>query len=197
MQDVAHRYLAALDEVDRHVHSISPGQWTNPTPCTEWDVRALVDHLVYETLWVPDLVAGSTLEEVGSAYEGDRLGGDAIAAWVAAKEAADHGVRSSALDLPVHTSAGQLTADEYLTQMLFDASIHGWDLAQGIGVDHTIPDDVARDLHAWFAPQVEQWVAARIVAEPIAVPEDADASMRLIALSGRRPQETGAGQSGP
>ena len=189
MQDVADRYVAALHEVDRHVHEISPGLWTNPTPCTEWDVRALVDHLVYETLWVPDLVAGQTLEEVGDRYERERLGDDPVAAWSAAKAAAVDGVRSSSLDVPVHTSAGRLTPDEYLTQMLFDASIHGWDLAQSIGTDHTVPDEVARDLHAWFAPQVEQWVAARIVAEPVAVAVDADATTRLIALTGRNPSD--------
>ena len=48
----------------------------------------------------------------------------------------------------------RLTSDrEYLTQMLFDASIHGWDVAQAIGVAHEIPDEVARELYAWFAPQ--------------------------------------------
>ena len=187
MQDVADRYLTAIDEVDRHVRRISAGQWTGPTPCTEWDVRGLVDHLVYETLWVPDLVGGATLADVGDRYEGDRLGDDPVAAWASAKAAAADGVGASALDAPVHTSGGTLTSDEYLTQMLFDAAIHGWDLATSIGVDHTLPDDVARDLEAWFIPQVEQMVAARIVAEPVVVGEDADATTRLIALSGRTP----------
>ncbi len=187
MQDVAARYLGALDEVDRHVQAIAPDQWSNPTPCTEWDLRALVDHLVYETLWVPDLVAGATLAEVGGRYEGDRLGGDPIGAWGAAKAAAGDGVRSSPLGVPVHTSGGELTADEYLTQMLFDASIHGWDVAQSIGVEHSIPDDVARDLHEWFAPQAAGWVEAGILAPPVEVADDADAPIRLVALSGRNP----------
>lgn len=187
MRDVDDRYLTALGEVDRHVHRISDDQWTSPTPCTEWDVRALVDHLVYETLWVPDLVAGATLADVGDRYEGDRLGDDPVAAWATARTAAVAGVGASALDVAVHTSGGALTADEYLTQMLFDAAIHGWDLATSIGVDHAIPDDVALDLEAWFAPQVEQMVAARIIAEPVVVGDDVDATTRLIALSGRTP----------
>lgn len=187
MRDVATRYLAALDEVDRHVQAIEPARWNDPTPCTEWDLRALVDHLVYETLWVPDLVRGMTLAEVGSRYEGDRLGVDAIGAWSAAKRAAVDAVSTSGLDVAVHTSGGQLTADEYLTQMLFDASIHGWDVAMAIGVGHSIPGDVASDLFEWFAPQARQWVEAGILAEPIDVGADADASTRLIALSGRDP----------
>lgn len=187
MRDVADRYLTALGELDRHMHDISTDQWSSPTPCTEWDVRTLVDHLVYETLWVPDLVTGATLADVGDRYEGDRLGGDPVTSWTSARTAAAEGVRAATLDVPVHTSGGELTADEYLTQMLFDAAIHGWDLATSIGADHTIPDDVARDLKAWFAPQVDQMVAARIIAEPVSVSSEADAATRLIALSGRTP----------
>jgi uncharacterized protein (TIGR03086 family) len=195
MHDVHERYVAALEEADRHVARIAD-QWTNPTPCDEWDVRALLDHLVYETLWVPDLVAGATLEQVGDRYEGDRLGDDPSAAWQAARTAAIDGVRSAAPGASVHTSAGRVSAESYLTEMLFDASIHGWDLAQGIGVEHSIPDDVADDLVTWFTPQVERWLAVGAIAQPTPVPDDADASTRLIALSGRNPYP-GDGQSGP
>jgi uncharacterized protein (TIGR03086 family) len=196
MHDVRDRYVAALEEADRHVRRIGASQWTNATPCAEWDVRALLDHLVYETLWVPDLVAGATLEQVGDRYEGDRLGDDPAAAWAAAREAAIDGVRAAEPGVPVHTSAGEVTAGSYLTEMLFDATIHGWDLAQGIGVEHAIPDDVAADLVTWFAPQVERWLAAGAIAPPASAADDADAATRLIALSGRNPYP-GAGQSGP
>jgi uncharacterized protein (TIGR03086 family) len=196
MQDVHERYVAALEEADRHVGRIGPSQWTNATPCDEWDVRALLDHLVYETLWVPDLVAGATIEQVGDRYEGDRLGDDPAAAWAAAKVAAIDGVHAAEPGVTVHTSAGEVTAESYLTEMLFDASIHGWDLAQGIGVEHSIPDDVAADLVTWFTPQVERWVAAGAIARPAPVPDDADAATKLVALSGRNPYP-GAGQSAP
>jgi uncharacterized protein (TIGR03086 family) len=187
MSDVADRYRAALDEADRQVQAIGPDQWTNATPCSAWDVRALVDHLVYESLWVPDLVRGATLAEVGSRYEGDRLGTDPLAAWGSARSAAADAVASGPLDVPVHTSGGELTADEYLTQMLFDASIHAWDVAQGIGASHTIRADVAVDLYAWFEPQARGWVQAGILAPAVPVSGDADPSDRLIALSGRDP----------
>jgi uncharacterized protein (TIGR03086 family) len=187
MRQLVDRYVAALDEVDRHVGAIGPDSWHNSTPCTEWDLRQLLDHLVYETLWVPDLVAGATLEEVGGRYEGDRLGNDPKGAWTKARAAAVERVRSSPLDVPVHTSGGETTADAYLTEMLFDAVIHGWDVAQSIGVEHEIDDDVARDLEAWFAPSAERMVAAGVIARPIEVSPKADAATRLIALSGRTP----------
>jgi hypothetical protein len=71
--------------------------------------------------------------------------------------------------------------------MLFDAVVHGWDVAQSIGVEHEIDDDVARDLEAWFAPSAERMVTAGVIARPIEVSPEADAATRLIALSGRTP----------
>lgn len=203
MRDVAGRYVAAIDEVDRHVRAIRPDRWTGPTPCAGWDLRALVDHLVYETLWVPDLLAGRTLAEVGSRYEGDRLGTDPLAAWAAAHTAAVAAAASPIPGAVVHTSGGELTVDEYLAQMLFDASIHGWDVAQAIGVEHTIPDEVAADLLAWLEPQARGWEAAGMIAAPVPVGGASDAATRLIALSGRDPaapigaDQSGAGQPGP
>jgi uncharacterized protein (TIGR03086 family) len=187
MRDVVKRYLAALDVVDGHVSTIAPSRWHDPTPCTGWDLMALVDHLVYETLWVPDLLAGATLAEVGDRYEGDRLGDDPIGAWTSAHTAADAAVATSDLGAPVHTSGGRITADEYLAQMLFDATIHGWDLAMALGAEHTFPDDVADDLYVWFEPQAARWVEAGAVAAPVAVGPGAEPSARLIALSGRDP----------
>ena len=38
----------ALTRFGELVHSVGAGQWHAPTPCTEWDVRELVTHLVVE-----------------------------------------------------------------------------------------------------------------------------------------------------
>ncbi|HEX2297902.1 MAG TPA: maleylpyruvate isomerase N-terminal domain-containing protein, partial [Pseudonocardiaceae bacterium] len=59
------QYATGLAEFDRRVEAVAPDQWNNPTPCTEWDVRALVNHLVTEQLWVPLLLDGATVEDVG------------------------------------------------------------------------------------------------------------------------------------
>lgn len=45
--------------------------WDRPTPCAEWDVRALVGHVVAEDLWTPPLLAGRTIAEIGDRFDGD------------------------------------------------------------------------------------------------------------------------------
>ena len=48
------------------------------TPCTEWDVRALVNHVLGEIRWAVPLFAGSTIAEVGDRFDGDLLGDDPV-----------------------------------------------------------------------------------------------------------------------
>ncbi len=42
------------------VRAVDDAQWTAPTPCPDWNVHALVNHVVNERLWIPPLFAGQT-----------------------------------------------------------------------------------------------------------------------------------------
>ena len=59
------------------VAGVGPGQWHDPTLCSQWDVRTLVHHLLYEQRWVPPLFEGLTIEQADGWFEGDLLGGRA------------------------------------------------------------------------------------------------------------------------
>jgi len=58
----------ALADFDRLVRAVPADRWDSPTPCAEWSVRDLVEHLVTEQLWVPPLLAGQTIAEVGDRF---------------------------------------------------------------------------------------------------------------------------------
>ncbi|MGZ4504808.1 MAG: maleylpyruvate isomerase N-terminal domain-containing protein, partial [Nocardioidaceae bacterium] len=45
---------------------VRPDQWDAPTPCTEWSVRDLVNHVVGEDRWTVPLMHGSTISDVGA-----------------------------------------------------------------------------------------------------------------------------------
>ena len=90
---------------------IRDDQWHAPTPDTEWDVTDLVQHLVYEQLWVPPLLAGKTIAEVGDAFDGDVLGDDPQRAWTSAAAAAQAAfAEPGALERTVHLSFGDVPA---------------------------------------------------------------------------------------
>src|SRR5581483_10505539 len=66
-------FRRSVEVFGQRVTAIGPDDWARPTPCTDWSVRDLVRHLVYEELWAPPLLAGATMAEVGDRFEGDIL----------------------------------------------------------------------------------------------------------------------------
>jgi uncharacterized protein (TIGR03086 family) len=179
---------AAMADFDKLVRAVPGDRWGAPTPCTAWSVRDLVGHLVGEQLWVPSMLAGRTIEEVGDRFDGDQLGDDPVAAWRAAADAARRAwLEPGVLDRSVHLSYGTDTATNYGWQMTLDLAVHGWDLATGIGVGYRIPDELAGDLLRTFADVIPQWQGTGLFAKQVPVPPDADQHDRLLGLLGRRP----------
>ncbi|GLW94120.1 TIGR03086 family metal-binding protein [Actinokineospora globicatena] len=176
----------ARDVFDRAAHQVT--DWSAPTPCADWSTRELVNHLVSEQLWVPHLVAGETIEQVGDRYDGDLVGDDPLAAWTSASEVSRRAWDGVPDDREVHLSSGTSPAVDYRRQMVLDLAVHGWDLATATGHDAVIDDDLARALLAEFTDQVDQWRDAGIFGPPVPVPADADPPTRLVALLGRDPR---------
>jgi uncharacterized protein (TIGR03086 family) len=181
------RFACAMNEFDRRVRAIRPDQWRNPTPCTEWDVRALVNHLVTEQLWVPLLLDGATVEDVGGRFDGDQLGDDPVGAWQTAAVAAREAFAApGALRRLVELSYGRRPADGYCQEMTMDLTVHAWDLARGIGADDCLDEELVREVLGFIEPQVEQLTGTGLFAAPVTVGDDVDAQTRLLALLGRR-----------
>src|SRR5262245_47082863 len=109
--DAAELFRRSTDEWNRRIRAIPDDMWRAPTPCSDWDTRDLVNHVTYEHRWVPPLLAGATLEEVGDRFDGDLLGSDpkanAMQAALRAREAIP-GVMSQ--EDMVYTSGGQMSA---------------------------------------------------------------------------------------
>src|SRR5262245_40333064 len=100
-------YREAVAGFTERVRQVQPGQGTAPTPCTEWNVRELVNHLVGEDRWTAPIMAGSTIAEVGDRFDGDLLGANPVAnAEDAAAEAVQAVSAPGAIDRVVHLSFG-------------------------------------------------------------------------------------------
>ncbi len=184
--DPLEQHARALEEFDQRVRLIDDDQWHAPTPCTEWDVRTLVDHLVNEQLWAPLLLNGATLEEVGDRFDGDQLGSDPLTTWESTSGIArDAFTRPGALDGVVHTSMGETPALEYTRQMTIDLAIHAWDLARGIGANEALDEELVEDLYELWAPRADLLASSGVFDPPVAVPADADTQARLLGVLGR------------
>lgn len=177
----------AMARFDELTGRIGERDWAAPTPCTEWTVRDLLNHVVYEQLWVPELLSGATIAEIGDRFDGDVLGDDPVGRWRVSAAARAALSRPGALNRTVHLSSGTSPAPDYAWQLTLDLAVHGWDLARGIGTAAALPDGLAERLYGIFAGQVNRWQGAGIFDPPVPVGADARPPDRLLGLLGRQP----------
>jgi uncharacterized protein (TIGR03086 family) len=184
--DIRDLYVRALKQFGQKVHAVGEDQWANATPCAEWDVRALVNHLVNENLWVPPLLEGRTIEEVGDRFDGDQLGTDPDGAWEASADGAIAAVADpAAMRRTVHLSYGDRPAIDYVNEMFIDLAIHGWDLARGIGADEAIDPEFVEVLYTRAAPMEDDLKSYGVYGGKVTPPEAADPQTKLLAIFGR------------
>ena len=185
--DVLTLFRRATAEFATRAHSIGD-RWSAPTPCTGWDVRALVHHVVEEQLWAPPLYAGSTIAEVGDRFAGDLLGSDPIATLDEAGPAALAAAEApGALERTVHLSFGDVPGAEYAMQLVADHLVHAWDLAVATGTDRTLDPEAVAAVRAWFEPIEHLYREAGAIGPRVPLPESAGPQDHLLAMFGRQP----------
>jgi uncharacterized protein (TIGR03086 family) len=185
--DLVDLFQRAVDGFGRHVRAVAGSQWHDPTPCTEWDVRMLVNHVTVEQMWVPPLVGGVTVAEVGSRLDGDQLGDDPRATWDDAALASLEAFRApGALEGVVWLSGGDAPSADYCWEMTTDALIHSWDLARGIGADETLDPELVGVVYERIVPVADKLQDSGMFAAPVEVPDHAPLQTKLLGLFGRR-----------
>jgi uncharacterized protein (TIGR03086 family) len=172
------------------VVGVGSGQWYDGTPCSEWDVRTLVHHLLYEQRWVPSLFDGQTIEQIGDRFEGDLMGPDA-AEWPGLLASAidqAHAVvaQPGALDRTVHLSFADVPGQEYATQLTADLAIHGWDLARATGQDDALDPGAVALLLPWAVANTDLLAGSGLFGSPIVTGASTPDEVRLLGLLGRR-----------
>jgi uncharacterized protein (TIGR03086 family) len=177
---------AAAEDFGRRAHAVPPDAWDDPTPCADWSVRDVLNHVTGEHLWAPELLGGATTRDVGDRFDGDVLGEDPLATWDRAiyrSLTAWSQVRPEQL---VHLSFGDTPARVYAEQMLLDLVVHGWDLARGAGLDERMEPAAVRQALAYAEAHAGGLAGSGLFAEPVPVSSE-DPQDRLLGLLGRTP----------
>jgi uncharacterized protein (TIGR03086 family) len=171
-----------------YLRQVQPTHWGAPTPCTDWDVRTLVDHVVRWNSFVPEFMAGRSLAEMDAPFERDVLGQDPVAAAQASVgEAVNAFAAPGALERIVNHPFGTVPGAQVVYWRLFDNTIHGWDLARALGLAAQIDADIVQRLYATSLGEREQIRASgHFGPAEVPVPEDADTQVRLLGLLGRK-----------
>ena len=179
------------------VAQITDDQWDMAMPDTfalrQTDkvptLREVIGYHAYDDAWVPDMLAGRTMEEAGKdTFDGDLLGADPRASFAAIVETAC----GAAAELPdlertVHCSFGDYTAREYLWQINSFRGLRAHDIAQVIGVAPDLPEELVLGLWDEISPHAEEWRTLGVFPAAVAVSENAPLQDRLLGLTGRQP----------
>jgi uncharacterized protein (TIGR03086 family) len=181
-------YIKAMGGTRVYLDRVRPDQWHGPTPCTEWDVKQVANHIVGENLWAGELFKGKTIDQVGSALDGDLAGDDPAAAYRASVDVASEAVSvPGAMETTCHLSFGDYSGSDYAEQLFMDTLIHGWDIAKATAQDTRLDPElvaaclpIARQLTSMFR-------SAGVFGEDLPTSIDADPQTRLLALVGRTP----------
>jgi len=177
--DQLRRSLAAVDAL---IDKIRPGQWSSPTPCTEWDVRRVVDHLVGMNRVFAAMLAGDAPPQRGDDPAVEALPQafrDSAAALL------DAFTRPGVLERSYTSPLGRATGAERLKIRLYDLLAHGWDLAVATGQPAQLPADAAEDSLSFVHEQLRDDARPGRFGPPLTVPDDASAIERLVAFLGR------------
>ncbi|WP_411700236.1 hypothetical protein [Conyzicola sp.] len=178
---------AALRDVIDRIHPDQlelpvPAEWARTPDPTLLDVVAA--H-AYDEAWVPDVLAGRTIDEVGDKYGGDLLGGDALESYDRLNDAATVAVnRPLSADDIVHLSYGDFPVSVYFEHAATYRAFQSWSIAKLVGLDWSLPPELVDLLWEIVLPQVDAWREMGIFGPEVPVPDDADRETQLLGKTG-------------
>jgi uncharacterized protein (TIGR03086 family) len=179
------------------VAHISPDQWDRTMP-PDFAVRGgagvptlrqVINYHAYDDAWVPDMLAGLTMEEAGSdRFDGDLLGEDPVGSFEAIVDRACAAAAAvTDLDAVAHLSFGDYPVREYFWQINQFRALRAHDIARVIGVDPDLQRELVQGLWDELSPNAEEWRTIGVFPAAVPVPDDAPLLHRLLGLTGRSP----------
>lgn len=178
--------LAQCQEIAGQVLSgVTADQLEMATPCSDWNVGQLIDHLVGSQHWGLSAMEGTPPTEDGSGSSQ----GDYLATFQAAAQACTAAFsEEGALEKMVNPGFGDMPGAAMLGLMMTDTFQHAWDLATATGQDNNLSPEIASQLLAASKQSIQPAFRSEegsIFGMEQQAPEDANAATQLAAFLGR------------
>ena len=175
-EDPVVRFDRAAAVADGAIAAVRPEQFADPTPCTQWSIRQLIDHVVAQTL------KSASMATVGSGPKRDQdVGDDPLATY----RDGVHRLRA-ALVRPDVMSAGRNPLTWIANLLVIELTVHAWDIATASGqrtdIDPRLAGWVLRTLREGLPPDRRGGGYAAEQPAPAYLP----VADRMAAFAGRR-----------
>lgn len=176
----------AIADVDPIVAAIRPAHYELPTPCSEFDTRTLLGHLIGGLRGFANVGEGGALS---FDLDPDLDDEDALAAYRAATSRLVSAWRApGALERTYSMPWGEMQGFQLVGFSFLEVLTHGLDLAKAAGLGRTIDAALAEEALASARMWVDEGARTPMLFGPeVEIPADAPAPDRLAAFLGRRP----------
>lgn len=176
------------------IRNINPEQLTAQTPCAQYDVRRLLNHLLF---WGPSLEASARKEAVPPPAEAESAVdltedhwatslhehiGRTVASWDEPRAWEGVTYMGGPTEMPAALVGGMIVGE---------LVVHAWDLAQATGQHVSWDGDLLEYLHDQVAKTADQGRQLGIYGPEVAVPAAAPTLDRILGLTGRDPDGNG------
>lgn len=189
--DLFTSFERAVGSTAEIVRGMPASQMGAPTPCTEWDVRSLLNHVI-GTLWLAGGLLGDTEPRYpmvpGGLPAADLAGEDPAAAYAEASAAALAAAGAGDALTRVHvTPLGDMPGPALAGFTTLDILTHGWDLAKATGQPADLDGRLAAHVLGFAEQAITPDTRAPRIGPALAIAEDAPITDRLAAFLGRQP----------
>jgi uncharacterized protein (TIGR03086 family) len=183
LDEVIERHLQACEGLSGAVRAVED-RWLAPSPCSEWDARAVVEHvigfhdvLLLRPLWLKP----------------HRPKGDPTARWTVTLSAITSALKESSGRIVISVpGSSNMDIARLLALLTTDVLVHTWDLAAAVGVPASLdPELAARAYGEVTKRDLASLRSSGLFGPSVPVSGDADPETRLVALLGRDPNWRG------
>ena len=192
--------ITIFEKASLRVQEIMAGirqdQGHDATPCTEWNVLDVMNHIIGGAEVLAGSLEGNIPEGVGGVSPVSSYSGEEDVSKLAEAYADESARVLTAANQPgameAATPGGMMTVPQFLIAMATDHIIHGWDLARATGQDDALDADVVQVAYAMMtSPEgsmfVEMGRQMGFVGPAVSVADDARLQDKLVAHMGRQP----------
>jgi uncharacterized protein (TIGR03086 family) len=180
----------ACASTDRILEGVSAEHYDMPTPCVDWNTRALLNHVLGTLALGAGLLSDvepTVRMAPGSLPDADLVGEDPLKVYRVAVDGLLTAAGGDALSRSHSTPLGDMPGSVLGGFTTLDIAVHGWDLAKATGQHAELDDALADEVLAFARQAITDTTRAPRIGPEVAAGPQASATDRLVAFLGRRP----------
>ena len=173
-------YGEAAKNTRQIIANVRSDQTSGSTPCSDWNVKGLIDHILEGTMFFAGTLAG----EKPKNPSGD--GNPADIYQAATDKVLEAAQKPGTMDKKYQTPFGEMSGGEFMFGAFMDNLVHGWDLAKATGQNTDLNENHAQIVFQAFSPMMDGMRQGGAFGPEVSVPDNAGIQQKLLGMMGRQ-----------